>query len=396
MSSTDQPAKPSTDNALAETNANSSEKKPEPKADKKKSTDQKTQKPATKNRSGLFLLFIIVLLASSAGAYFFWQQQLTIKKLSANNDFQNRKLTKVADKLEQTRKNLYEQQQLITQLTEASKQLSSNFISLSDSQQTLIKTSENVFNITHRNQKQWLLSEVSYLLSLANQRLLVSRDIKTAVAALKAANNRLHDLADPGLLNLRKTIADEVAQLNLLSQPDINGIAFSLDNISVMVTQLPFKTAQQKHIEKTQRTEKVELASLDQESFLSPVWERLKTLVSIKKHSRDIRATETVIEKADIDNQLRYRIEASRLALINQNTKIFNHEIKSALTLISTYYDQNDNRVATLLTELTSLSTLNLLPELPDITGSWLKLQKFIAIADARDGLNKNKGKSIK
>ena len=396
MSSTDQPAKPSTDNALAEPNANSSEKKPEPKADKKKSTDQKTQKPATKNRSGLFLLFIIVLLASSAGAYFFWQQQLTIKKLSANNDFQSRKLTKVADKLEQTRKNLYEQQQLITQLTEASKQLSSNFISLSDSQQTLIKTSENVFNITHRNQKQWLLSEVSYLLSLANQRLLVSRDIKTAVAALKAANNRLHDLADPGLLNLRKTIADEVAQLNLLSQPDINGIAFSLDNISVMVTQLPFKTAQQKHIEKTQRTEKVELASLDQESFLSPVWERLKTLVSIKKHSRDIRATETVIEKADIDNQLRYRIEASRLALINQNTKIFNHEIKSALTLISTYYDQNDNRVATLLTELTSLSTLNLLPELPDITGSWLKLQKFIAIADARDGLNKNKGKSIK
>ena len=82
--------------------------------------------------------------------------------------------------------------------------------------------------------------------------------------------------------------------------------------------------------------------------------------------------------------------------MINQNTKIFNHEIKSALTLISTYYDQNDNRVATLLTELTSLSTLNLLPELPDITGSWLKLQKFIAIADARDGLNKNKGKSIK
>ncbi|MCK5335509.1 MAG: uroporphyrinogen-III C-methyltransferase [Gammaproteobacteria bacterium] len=396
MSSTDQPAKPSTDNALAETNANSSEKKPEPKADKKKSTDQKTQKPATKNRSGLFLLFIIVLLASSAGAYFFWQQQLTIKKLSANNDFQNRKLTKVADKLEQTRKNLYEQQQLITQLTEASKQLSSNFLSLADSQQTLVKTTENVFNITHRNQKQWLLSEVSYLLSLANQRLLVSRDIKTAVAALKAANNRLHDLADPGLLNLRKTIADEVAQLNLLTQPDINGIAFSLDNISVMVTQLPFKTAQQKHIEKTQRTEKVELASLDQESFLSPVWERLKTLVSIKKHSRDIRATETVIEKADIDNQLRYRIEASRLALINQNTKIFNHEIKSALTLISTYYDQNDNRVATLLTELTSLSTLNLLPELPDITGSWLKLQKFIAIADARDGLNKNKGKSIK
>ncbi len=396
MSSTDQPAKPSTDNALAETNTDSSEKKPEPKADKKKSTDQKTQKPATKNRSGLFLLFIIVLLASSAGAYFFWQQQLTVKKLSANNDFQSRKLTKVADKLEQTRKNLYEQQQLITQLTEASKQLSSNFLSLADSQQTLVKTTENVFNITHRNQKQWLLSEVSYLLSLANQRLLVSRDIKTAVAALKAANNRLHDLADPGLLNLRKTIADEVAQLNLLTQPDINGIAFSLDNISVMVTQLPFKTAQQKHIEKTQRTEKVELASLDQESFLSPVWERLKTLVSIKKHSRDIRATETVIEKADIDNQLRYRIEASRLALINQNTKIFNHEIKSALTLISTYYDQNDNRVATLLTELTSLSTLNLLPELPDITGSWLKLQKFIAIADARDGLNKNKGKSIK
>ena len=402
MSSTE----PTTEKALADTKADSTDNTSEPITDKKPAAApkarKKEKKTSNKSRSGASWLFIILLLSAAGGAYYYWLQlQQTIDKLSADNAFQNSKLTAVANKLEQTRADAHQHQEDFSKLSDQIELQLNQIKALDDSYQTLIQTSKNIFDITHRNQRQWLLSEVSYLLSLANQRLLVSRDIRTAIAALKAANHRLHDLGDPGLISLRKKIADEISQLNLLKQPDITGTAFNLDNFSVSVQQLPFKSAQQKHIEQNQAAEPVELATIQEDNLLSPLWERIKTLVSIKKHSRDIQPTDSVAEKYEIDNQLRYRIEAARLALININTRVFNHEISKALELVSVHYDQNDNRVTTLLTELEPLATLDLLPEFPDISGSWTLLQRYIATHNVNNSLNnnvlkKNKGNSIK
>lgn len=390
MSSSEQ----TTDNPVAKSNTDNSETSTVTKNKKSESTDNK--KPS-KRGSPLTLILIIVLLASSAGGYYFWLElQKQLQKITYDTGIINSKYSDTIKELDQAQADIHQQQQLLTQLSEQLSLQNNQLMQFGDSQKTLISSTKNIFDITHRNQTQWLLSEVSYLLSLANQRLIVSRDIKTAVAALKAANNRLHDLSDPGLLTLRKTIANEIAQLNLLKLPDINGIAFNLDNLTLSINELPFKSAQQKHIESKQASEKVEISSLADDNVIAPLWDRLKSLVTIKKHQRDIQTTETPLEKSDIDNQLRYRLETSRVALINKSTAVFQHEIGSALKLVSVYYNQNDSRVAALLNELNNLSKENLLPTLPDITGSWTKLQRFIAINNATNNLKKNKGSSIK
>jgi len=371
-------------------------------------TETETKKPAKKKTgeksnalSFILLLFIIVLLAAAGGGYYFWQQlQTTLGNLQTENQQQSDHLSELSTKLADTRALAQKQQQnnaqIISQFNEQQKAL----MLLEKSQQTLVQTTKNVFDISHRDQRQWLLAEVSYLLSIANQRLLISRDIKTATAALKAANNRLHDLADPGLLKLRQTISQEIAQLNLLKVPDLNGIAFSLDNLTPLIAQLPFKTTKQKTLENTQQSEAVELGTLDKSSFFAPLWERIKSLVTVRQHNRDIMQSETPVEKNQIDNQLRYRIETSRLALLDKNTAVFNYEIKSARELISLYYDLHDNRVASLLNELKPLSNINIIPELPDITESWVMLQRVIAINDAQNKTpisdkKNSKGKSI-
>jgi len=367
----------------------------------------KQEKPVKPKRSRLpsfiFLLFIFILLGVSGAGYYYWQQlQTTLNTLQSDVAFNVTKLDKSIPQLDQARNDIIKQRQIIEQLQNTNAEQLERIDDFYKAQQTMMQSMQNVFDITHRNQRQWLLAEVSYLLSLANQRLLVSRDIKSAIAALKSANNRLHDLSDPSLLKLRKKITEETAALNLLKLPDINGIAFSLDNSLPLISLLPFKSAQQKNVEGNSRAETIELAELDKDSYFSPLWQRIKSLVTIKKHSREIQSTETSIEKNDIDNQVRFRIETARLALINQNTKIFNHEMLTSSELLSLYYDTNDNRVGSLVNELISYSKIDLQPGLPDITSSWKMLQTIIAITNATtsdgkkdDNTNNKKGKSI-
>lgn len=372
----------------------------------KKAKQSPAVKKAARSRFSSFILsmFTLVLLGIAGGGYYYWQQlQQQLAKIQNDVGDHERKLDNAIPRLDQVRVDIQGQNTLIEQLTAENQLQKKQLEEFKTTQQTMLQSMQNVFDITHRNQRQWLLSEVSYLLSLANQRLIISRDIKTAVAALSAANNRLHDLSDPSLLTLRKEIADEIATLNMLKLPDINKMAFSLDNAMPLISRLPFKSEQQKLRDSTDQAESVELAELDSDSFFSPVWKRIKSLVSIKKHNREIKTTETALEKHDIDNQLQFRIEASRLALINKNTKVFNHEILSAVEILTLYYDQQDNRVVTLINELASYTELNLLPDLPDITGSWKKLQQVIAVNDAMRTLepasnaaNNSKGKPVK
>lgn len=362
--------------------------------------EKKQAKPARKGsifNNFLLMLFILIILAASAGGYYYWQQlNTTLNNLQQTSLSQQDQLSELNSKLNDSSSLIKNQQQTLSALSEKFTTQQNEITSFNKQQQNLIKSTQNIFDITHRNQRQWLLSEVSYLLSLGNQRLIISSDIRTAVAALQAANNRLHDLADPGLLNLRKQIADEITQLNLLKLPDINGMALTIDNMVPVITTLPFKTAKQKTIESSQQSEKIELASIDSESFFAPVWERLKSLVTIKKHSRDIRQSETVIEKADIDQQIRYRLESARLALINKNTAVFNHEISTAINLLKLYYDNSDNRVANIVGQLSHYSDTNLVPELPDITGSWSMLQQIIAVNEANNSLQIENNKEKK
>lgn len=351
----------------------------------KKPRSQQIKPIKSKFSSLIFSVFIVLLLAISAAVYYYWiDLQKTLAALETSSTLQSAELSTLSQQLIEAQELVNSHKANLLQINTDFTEHKTLITDLSKSQKTLLQTSKNIFDITHRNQSQWLLAEVSYLLSLANQRLVVAKDVRSAKAALRAANNRLHDLADPALLSLRKKISGELTQLNLLKLPDINGIAFTLDNITSLISHLPFKSAQQRATEEKNKSDKIELASMDKDSFFAPLWNKIKSLVTIKRHDRSSQPSTISIDKNDIDNKFRYRIETSRLALINYNTNVFNHEIENALGLLSHYYDHKDNRVSDLVSELENLTNINLLPELPDVTGSWLILQKIIAIDDAK------------
>ena len=94
-----------------------------------------------------------------------------------------------------------------------------------------------------RDRDRWRLEEVRQLITLANSRLMLARDYRTAAVALETAQARLGELGDPKLLKVRRQLADDVAALNAAPRTDLAGLALRLGGLARAVDALPLKTA---------------------------------------------------------------------------------------------------------------------------------------------------------
>jgi len=130
----------------------------------------------------LFLL-IILALATAGGGYYLWQQQ----QLMALQ--QHSELNRIQQQLQPLQAESTANQQYMRANNAMIKQLESNQQQISDIAQRAIDQS-------NRGERDWVLAEIDYLLRLASRRLQIARDINSAVAALQAADQRIHDLGD--------------------------------------------------------------------------------------------------------------------------------------------------------------------------------------------------------
>ena len=74
---------------------------------------------------------------------------------------------------------------------------------------------------TEAPQRGWARSEALYLLELAQRRLELERDVRTAIVAMEHADARLSTLRDPALGEVRRLIAAELGALRAVPVPDL-------------------------------------------------------------------------------------------------------------------------------------------------------------------------------
>ncbi|MDZ7788310.1 MAG: uroporphyrinogen-III C-methyltransferase [Halofilum sp. (in: g-proteobacteria)] len=98
---------------------------------------------------------------------------------------------------------------------------------------------EDIRELAARDQINWRLAEIRYLLSIAQRRVLIDRDIRSAVAALEAADRAIGEFGDVRLLPLRQRIVEDLSALRSVETADIEGIALRLQNLLGRVPELP-------------------------------------------------------------------------------------------------------------------------------------------------------------
>jgi uroporphyrin-3 C-methyltransferase len=231
-----------------------------------------------------------------------------------------------------------------------------------------------------RSQHDWVLAEVQYLLSVANQRVQLQRDPVTAAAALESADRRLQSLADPGFNPVREQIAGELAALRAVTLPDLAGIALTLDTLARQVPELPLKDAQARALSPEDAAR--EAGAEDWLRLPRLIWDQLRQLVVVRRNDTPVGPMLAPEQQFFLHENLRLQLSIARLAALSGDTASYRASLKTAADWLTGHFAADAPRNLAARAELERLAGVELHPALPDISASLRLLRQQQRLED--------------
>ena len=224
----------------------------------------------------------------------------------------------------------------------------------------------------------WVLAEAEYLILAATQRLALERDVDTAIAALRAADQRLRSAGHPDLIPIREKIIADVTALEAVNLPDVEGLAIYIGKTIDQVDILPTKPIAEEVIPfATVRTGKYEAE--DWRKLGYAIWSDLVDLVEVK----DADLSDSVLFDPELRYLLRQNLKlelaSARLAVLRGDSTNLASSVGMIKRLLDAYYDVDHDAVANIIKRLEQAQAMELTPALPNITGSLDAIRKHRA-----------------
>lgn len=222
------------------------------------------------------------------------------------------------------------------------------------------------------------LASVEHLLTLANDRLLISHDVKAALTALESADTRLAKLADPQLFAVRAALSDEIASLRAIEVADTSAAALSLASLIQKVPDLPLRNqAPEEFTSPEARDLPDSTLEAGWQRFLESARTAAKSLFTVRREDDAgvLRLLSPQAETAVYDI-LTLKLEGARVALIQGDGEAMREQLRSASGWLSRQFRAEDRAVKSMREELERIAGLSLTPELPDISKSLSTLRR--------------------
>jgi uroporphyrin-III C-methyltransferase len=215
----------------------------------------------------------------------------------------------------------------------------------------------------------WVLAEVEYLIFAASQRLVLERDVATAAAALRSADQRLSAAQHPDVFDLREQLGRDIAALEAVKQPDAEGLAIYLANAVGMVDGLPTRAIADLDMSFSQ-TSTESVSAENWQGVARALWTDLRSLVEIKDGELEDSVLFDPELRYFLRQNLRLELASARLAILRRDSANFQAAISLAINLLNTYYDTEDGAVSSLISRLDGQLGLQLAPPIPSVSGS--------------------------
>ena len=226
----------------------------------------------------------------------------------------------------------------------------------------------------------WLLGEAEYYMQLANAQLQLAGNPELAVLALGMADERVAQLANPALTNVRIAIAHEVAALGGMVTPDVAGITLKLASLARIVETLPLRPIE--HIE-----DAASAASDEELGRLDRAWSSVKSATSglIKHRSTDEAVMPLISPDAEyfLRTNLALQMQTARLALLRGEQQVFEESLSDAVVWLEVYFDANSAQVGAAVDSINELHGGMFAAEVPDISGSLRLLRQYNLLAES-------------
>jgi len=254
------------------------------------------------------------------------------------------------------------------------------FNSLPARMSTLESSVASIAGVSEGARDTWLLAEAEYYMQIANAQLQLANNPNLAALALGMADERVVQLGDPALTDVRRAISDELAALDVMEKPDIAGATLTLASLARVVESLPLASMARTADEAPQ--------PVDQEqSGVDRAWSSMKSAMSglVKVTPPDEAKIAFLSPDAEyfLRNNLALQLQSARLALLRGEQVVFEQTIDDTSALISQYFDSESAQVASAQKTLAEIRGNVFTTSMPDISGSLRLLRQFRTVRES-------------
>lgn len=237
----------------------------------------------------------------------------------------------------------------------------------------LQKTQETIQQLIQLNQRKsenWVLAEAEYLIRLANVNLIFEGDIPTTIKLLQTADQQVRSLANPSLITVRRTLANDMMALRAVPSVDKEGLLLRLNALSKQIEMIPVIPTQ---------VPKQSKSSNDVPSHSSTsIWRRglesslrsLRGIIVIRYHKTPLEPLMNAQQHVYLIQNIQLKLAQAEWAVIHRENGLYQISLQQAKDWVEHYFVQDVHATKSLLTALTMLQRINVNPVLPDISNS--------------------------
>lgn len=210
------------------------------------------------------------------------------------------------------------------------------------------------------------LAELDYVLRLAQERLQLFHDVRTADQALLIADRHLESFDNPLYIGLRKEISSARGALAMAQQTDHAALYRTIENLLRELPGLPFKG----------ETPTPAGASPDAAGWWVRIRNALSGLVTVR---RDDEVALALADQDLIRQRVWLQAEAAHLAALRRDQVAYTAAVGRLSAALQDWFEPNSATLRQALEWVQLLQSQVVDPPLPDISGPWLALQALRA-----------------
>lgn len=239
---------------------------------------------------------------------------------------------------------------------------------------TLESSVASLAGISQNARDAWLIAEAEYYMQIANAQLQLANNPQLATLALRMADERIVQMANPALIDVRRAISDELAALEVMEKPDLAGATLTLASLAQVVESLPLASD-------AETGEQASPPADDEQSGLSRAWSSMKRAMSglVRVTPPDKAKLALVSPDAEmfLRSNLALQLQSARLALLRGEQAVFEQTLDDTSALLTRYFDGNSAQVASAQATLVEIRSNVFTSQAPDISGSLQLLRQF-------------------
>ena len=227
---------------------------------------------------------------------------------------------------------------------------------------------EEMYRELSRSADDRVLSEVEQMLVLASQQLQLAGNVRGALAALQAADQRLARAEKLAATPLRRAITQDMDKLKAVPQLDTVGVAVKIDQLIAQTDALPMLIAETVAGPRVTRVRATEDSGLTRAA--RDLWEEMKGLVRIRNLETPEPQLLTPAQSYFLRENLKLRLLAARVALLARDEPSFREDLKSTQAWITKHFDTRAKPTVAALATLKQVADTPVAIGVPDINAS--------------------------